>query len=94
MYDKSEGVDLKRVDPQLHNPDECRLSKATAQTILLAVQYTQKREKDWLNSFECFRAEAIMTEILTSETEPFNDKFPWHGEHPPVIPSHRKEVQP
>lgn len=92
MYEKSEGVDLKRVDPQLHNPEECRLSKATAQTILLALQFTDKYAPAWHNSFESFRGQAIMTEILCSDTEPFNDKFPWHGDTPPPVPSHRKEI--
>lgn len=85
-------VDPKRVDPQQYNPEECRLSKATAQTILNSVQYTDKFAPDLLNKFESFRAKAIMCEILDSDTEPFNDKFPWHGDAPPVIPTHRKEI--
>ena len=88
----SEGVDLKQVDPQAHNPEECRLSKATAQTILTAVQLADKFKPNYLNPFESFRTQAIMIEILDSDTEPFNERFPWHGEHPPVTPSSRKEL--
>lgn len=93
MLDKydGKGVDPKRVDPQANNPEECRLSKATAQTVLTAVQLTDKLLPNYLNPFESFRTQAIMVEILDSETEMFNDRFPWHGEKPPVIPSHRKE---
>jgi hypothetical protein len=91
MTNNGNGVDPKQVDPQLNNPEECRLSKATAQTILTAVTYTDKFSPTLLNAFESFRTKAIMCEILDSDTEPFNDRFPWHGEQPPVIPPHRKE---
>lgn len=92
---------LKVSDPQRYNPEECRLSKATAQTILTCIEVVDALPplgggldlvlRD-LNSFEMFRAKAIMCEVLDSDTEPFNDRFPWHGEHPPVIPSNPEGI--
>lgn len=81
---------LKVSDPQLHNPEEVRLSKATAQTILTCLGLVERvlplledAPDVYINEFEMFRTRAIMYEILDSDTEMFNDNFPWKNQERP-----------